>query len=276
MIRLLAFSFWASILLMLPLPVLAAELAWSPTLLERSVDREREFLAFTQWLREQSGVPLSLLLEPDYEQMVNKFVRDEVAMLWVGPAVLQQLMQQRPDSQILAMTKDKQGKTVYQCILVTRQEYQGTPAQAFSRSVALTQPMSTCGSVGAKVLAQSIGVSAQQLHGKFTGSHQNVITTIMLGEAVSGIIAPQVFERYAWLPIKAIATSPPLPSFVWVVNPRLVDSAQQQALVKAFATSDRASTSHQWYVAFRDGFETDAVAIQHAISQLTEQGVLGR
>jgi phosphonate transport system substrate-binding protein len=252
----------------LSLPVQAVQpLLWSPTLLERSPEREKEFQAVNDWLALTSGLPLAMALEPDYEQLMKRFERNELAMIWVGPQLLQQLLAHRPDAPILAMTRDAHGKTDYQCVLFARHEFVGDATQAMQSSVALTQPMSTCGSVGARTLAQQSNVAFKDIDGHFTGSHQNVVVSVMLGETTSGIVASGVFDRFSWLPVHALLRSRSLPSFVWLVNPALVDSVQQQRLRDAFAQAQTAASIGSWYDALQHGFETNPTIIKATVGR---------
>jgi phosphonate transport system substrate-binding protein len=247
-------------------------LNWSPTLLERSSEREKEFQIFNHWLSEQTQLPFSVLLEPDYEQMLTQFERNKVAMLWIGPQMLRTLLQRRPETKVLALTQDQDGRADYRCILFSRQEYQGSVAALMSTSdIALTQPLSTCGSLGAAMLAKQAGVSLSQVKGRFTGSHQNAITSVMLDETQAGIVAPQVFDRFSWLPLRALSSSPLLPGFAWVVNPALVSSEQQAQLVKAFDTAGKAENRQAWYVSYRYGFETDQQRIMQLVNTFMQQ-----
>jgi phosphonate transport system substrate-binding protein len=246
-------------------------LLWSPTLLEHSSEREKEFQAFNDWLAKNSGQSLSVALEPDYAQMIARFERDELAMLWVGPHVLKEVLAHRPEAQILAMTQDATGRTDYHCVLFARKEYTHSASLSLRQSVALTQPLSTCGSVGVTGIASLFGVDAHEINGRFTGSHQNVIISVMLGEMTAGIIARQVYERFSWLPLKVLSISPQMPAFVWLVNPRLVNAEQQQSLRLAFAQAKSADVRHPWYVAFRYGFETDAKVIEPLITQFIQE-----
>jgi phosphonate transport system substrate-binding protein len=246
-------------------------LLWSPTLLERSSEREKEFQAFNDWLAKNSGQSLSVALEPDYAQMIARFERDEVAMLWVGPHVLKEVLAHRPDTKILAMTRDAMGRTDYHCVLFARQEYVGHAGLSLRQSVALTQPLSTCGSIGLTGIASLVGVDEHEINGRFTGSHQNAIVSVVLGETTAGIVARQVYERFSWLPFKILSISPQMPAFVWLVNPRLVNAEQQQRLRLAFAQAKSDDTRNQWYVAFRYGFETDVKVIEPLITQFIQE-----
>jgi phosphonate transport system substrate-binding protein len=249
----------------------ASLLLWSPTLLERSAEREKEFQEFNTWLSTTSGESLAVVLEPDYDKFMHRFEHDELAMIWVGPQLLQQIMKHRPDMQILAMTRDEQGKTDYRCVLFSRQEYNGDASDVLHHSVALTQPLSTCGSIGAQLLTQQFAMKQSQINGLFTGSHQNAIVSVMLGETVSGIIATSVYERFSWLPLKKLAVSSALPSFVWLVNPNLVSPQQQQHLRLALSQAGSADALTQWYSAFHYGFETDMVVISAMIEQFMKE-----
>lgn len=247
----------------------AADLLWAPSLLEHSSEREKEFRVFNTWLTNQAKLSLSVVIEPDYNRLMQRFEQDEIAMLWVGPNMAQKILLNRPDAQVLAMTKDAQGNTDYRCVLFVRKEYLGDAKQAVSQSLALTQPLSTCGSIGAERVASYVGVPSIEGNRRFTGSHQNAIVSVMLGETQAGIVADHVFERFSWLPLRKLVRSSALPAFVWLINPRLVTTEQQQALRLAF-TQAQASTSRDWYIAYRHGFETDVDIIAQSINNLMQ------
>lgn len=246
----------------------AVPLLWSPTLLERSAEREKEFQVFNAWLASATGQAMGVALEPNYDRMIARFEQNELSMLWVGPKILKAILQRRPDARILAMTRDMQGNTDYRCVLFARNETQHPVEVLMMQPIALTQPMSTCGSVGASVIANQVGVRMDPKQTHFAGSHQNVIVSVMLGEVESGIVAEQVFDRFSWLPIQKRLRSHSLLSFVWLVNPALVSEAQQAMLKQAFSNLPPEEVTTQWYAAFRHGFETDPVVISQAIEQL--------
>jgi phosphonate transport system substrate-binding protein len=248
----------------------AADLLWAPTLLEHSSEREKEFRVFNAWLTDQTKLSLSVVIEPDYDRLMQRFEQDEIAMLWVGPNMAQKILINRPDAQVLAITRDAQGNTDYRCVLFVRKAYLGDAKQAVSQSLALTQPLSTCGSIGAERVASYVGVSSVEKNRRFTGSHQNAIVSVMLGETQAGIVADHVFERFSWLPLRKLVRSSPLPAFVWLINPRLVTAEQQQALRLAFTKTQQAETSADWYVAYRHGFETDISIIAQRIDNLMQ------
>lgn len=243
-------------------------LLWAPALLERSAEREKEFQAFNAWLSTQTGERLSLVLEPDYDQLMQRFEQDKLAMVWVGPQLLQQIIKRRPDVKVLATTRDEQGKTDYHCALFVRQDYERTDSAALQESVALAQPLSTCGSIGARMLSEQSHVDLSQVNGRFTGSHQNAIVSVMLGETASGIVAASVYDRFSWLPLKRLLLSDPLPSFMWLVNPRMVSPEQQQRLRFALSQAKSAESVDHWYGAFRYGFETNEEVVSQSISSV--------
>ncbi len=169
------------------------------------------------YLSKQLGVPISIRYEKNYEDILRLFQEGKIDIVHLGPLPYVTLRQVYPKAEPLAAINEADGKTTYTCAMVTAFDGPAT-LKLVRRSVALTQPLSTCGHLTAGYLLNKHGIQLDALHHDYLGNHDKVALAVVKGTYEVGTIKTTVAKKYANLTLRVIEETPNLPGFLLVGN----------------------------------------------------------
>ncbi|MEW6445595.1 MAG: PhnD/SsuA/transferrin family substrate-binding protein [Pseudomonadota bacterium] len=245
----------SALLCLSALDAAAASLRFAPLPM---VDKElmvREFLGPVHYLSERSGQDIELIHTANYEELINRFLRDEIDLAYIGPVPYLQLNLHAPRARPLARFLEADGRDSYTCALVLFGDAPFDPDVLAGARLALPDPLSTCGSVSMAPLLRSRGLDPEKLHVHYSGRHDTVALAVVLGDAVLGGLKTAIARKYASLGLRIVAESPPVPGFVLVANTRTVSAAIQARLREALLALPRAGDelTQGWNASLRHG-----------------------
>jgi phosphonate transport system substrate-binding protein len=169
------------------------------------------------YLSKQLGVPITIRYEKNYEDILHLFQEGTIDIVHLGPLPYVTLRQACPEAEPLAGINEADGKTAYTCAMVTA--FDGpTALKQVRRSVALTQPLSTCGYLAAGYLLDKHGIQLDALQHDYLGNHDKVALAVVKGTYEVGTIKTTVAKKYTNLTLRVIEETPNLPGFLLVGN----------------------------------------------------------
>jgi hypothetical protein len=161
----------------------------------------------------------------------------------LGPLPYVILKSSYPQAEPVAAINEPDGKATYTCAMVTA--FDGpTSVKQVHRSIAFSQPLSTCGHLTAGYLLAKYGVKLEALHHEYLGNQDQVALSVVKGNYEVGTIKTAVAKKYANLTLRVIEETPPFPGFVLVANKATLTPDQIKEMSRALLSSsskDRAT-----------------------------------
>ena len=191
------------------------------------------------------GMTVRIQYEQDYGAILDKFAKDEIDLVHLGPLPYILLRGKAPQAEPLVFFREQDGQPAYTCSLATAMD-SGVDLAVTEGPVALTQPLSTCGYLTtAKLLTTTAGRDLHAMPSTFLGSHDAVALALLRGEFAVGGLKTSIGRQYAHLGLHLLVEGPLLPGFALIVNRRTLDGATRAAL-GVLLTGTAADVHGQW------------------------------
>lgn len=183
------------------------------------------------YLSKQLGVPISIRYEKNYDDMLRLFREGKIDILHLGPLPYVTLRQVYARAEPLATINEADGKTSYTCAMVTA--FDGPKNLSLvRRSVALTQPLSTCGHLAAGYLLDKHGIQLDSLHHEYLGNHDKVALAVVKGIYEVGALKTTVAQKYTNLTLRVLEETPGFPGFLLVGNKATLSADQLREITR--------------------------------------------
>lgn len=230
-------------LAVLPGHVVARELVYTPLPIEQPetvLNANRPLVAY---LSKQLKTPITIRYEKNYEEILRLFKDGKIDIVHLGPLPYVTLRDRYDKAEPLAATNEADGKSFYTCAMVTA--FDGpTSVRQVRRSIAFSQPLSTCGHLTAGYLLDKHGVKLEALHHDYLGNQDQVALAVVKGTYEVGTLKTAVAKKYASLTLRIIEETPAFPGFLLVANRATVTPEQIREIRKlllGIASKDRAA-----------------------------------
>lgn len=188
------------------------------------------YLPFMNYL-EQHVTPANdfeFVYKKSYHELVNSFKNGEIDLAYLGPLPYVVLKEQYPDTLPLAQFLDEQGESTYTCALVEFAGDKVDPKYDKNLTVALTQPLSTCGLLSTESLLNEQGLSlkASNVKHEFFSHHSEVALQVILGKQKLGGLKTKTAQKHHSLGLKIISETDAMPGFLLVANSKTLSPKQ--------------------------------------------------
>ncbi|GAA0571138.1 PhnD/SsuA/transferrin family substrate-binding protein [Caenispirillum bisanense] len=249
-----------------PAPAAAAEkarpLRFAPLPMEAPetvITQVRPMLAY---LEQRLGVDIEIVYSTDYGELLDRFRAGQVDLAYLGPLPYMTLRDGFAAAEPLVRFREASGSAAYTCALVAWGDALPDLARLNGATLALPQPLSTCGYLSTSALLRAAGSDIAATRWRYLGAHDLVALAVIRGEAEVGGLKTAIARKYAHLGLRILAETEPLPSFALIANRDTVAAAQRDGLVAALTALDPAGSDKdrmaQWGVNFRYGAEPAA------------------
>ena len=212
-----------------------------------------QFLAMTQYL-EQQGQPVEFVFYDQYDELLRAFQDGRVDLAYLGPLSYVYLRDRHPAADPLVRFNEADGQPSYRCVLVGFSGDRIDLARRQDLTVALTQPLSTCGYMGTdRLLRPAAGISLAKTRYRYLDSHEAVALSVLSGEFAVGGMKDDIAAGFADLGLIVLAqTKRKMPGHALVANGRTV-SAEQRAELTRLLLSAPAAEYGNWGTPIRHG-----------------------
>lgn len=187
------------------------------------------------YLSRQLGVPVTIRHEKKYEDIIRLFKEGKIDIVHLGPLPYVTLRRDCPDAEPLATIREPDGKAAYTCAVVTAFDGPASISQV-RRSVALTQPLSTCGHLTAGYLLDRHHIKLETLRHDYLGNHDKVALAVVKGAYEVGAIKTSVAKKYTNLTLRVLEETPPFPGLLLVGNKATLKQDQINQIRKSLIT----------------------------------------
>ncbi|MBE0496201.1 MAG: PhnD/SsuA/transferrin family substrate-binding protein [Campylobacterales bacterium] len=225
-----------------PLPMLKSEIVL------------QQYVGIFSFLSQKLGVTFEIVYFTDYEKILEALAQNRVDIAHLGPLPYARLLHNAIPVQPLVQFLNEDGKSTYTCSLITAHHARNLPLK--QHTIALTQPLSTCGFLSMSHLLKREGIALEEQPYFYADTHTNVILKLLLGEAHSGGVKSSVFSDYKHLGLIERSRSTALPGFLWVGSAKLPSALAkeiQEALFSLEPTGKDTDLMHSWADAFKHG-----------------------
>lgn len=195
------------------------------------------------YLEKQLKVPITIRYEKNYADILQLFQEGKIDIILLGPLPYVILRNSYAKAEPLVAINEADGKATYTCAMVTA--FDGpSSAKQVRRSIAFSQPLSTCGHLAAGYLLDKYGVKLEALHHDYLGNQDQVALAVVRGDYEVGTLKTVVAKKYARLTLRVIEETPAFPGFILVANRATLTSEQireVRGLLLGIASKDRAA-----------------------------------
>jgi len=210
----------------------AAVLTYTPSPIEQLETAVTSHAPFADHLAGILGQTVKIRYERNHFDIIRLFREGKIDLAQMGPLPYVKLRQQFPQAVPLAIFREADGRSVYTCALVTA--FDGPKRVSDLRgSIALVQPLSTCGQLGIDYILGRHGKGIEQFPHESLGNQDNVALAVVRGEYAAGGIKSSIAAKYASLSLRVMEETPPFPGMVLVGNGATLSRGQLESIRKA-------------------------------------------
>lgn len=216
-------------------PAAARELVYTPLPIEQPETVIAASRPFVAYLSKQLKIPVTIRYEKSYEEILRLFQLGKIDIVHLGPLPYVILKKSYTKAEPLVAINEPDGKATYACAMVTA--FDGpTSVRQVRRSIAFSQPLSTCGYLTAGYLLDKYGIKLEELHHEYLGNQDQVALAVVKGNYQVGTIKAAVAKKYTNLALRVIEETPAFPGFLLVANEATV-TPEQIAKIKKILLS---------------------------------------
>jgi phosphonate transport system substrate-binding protein len=202
------------------------------------------------------ALELGVTIEIDYsesnEQIINKFKAGKIDLAYLGPLPYVTLKKTFSAAQPVVVFNEKNGGPFYTCALAVLDESAFNAKSIKNRTIALTQPMSTCGYFGTQEILHKLGSSLEVNRYRYLGQHDEVALGVVRGEFDAGGLKTAIARKYAHLGLIVKAESSPMPGLALVANINRV-SAERIGKIRNALLAVKEEMRQTWGENIRNG-----------------------
>lgn len=201
-------------------------------------------------LEKSLGITLRIDYSASYGEILDKLHAGKIDLVQLGPLPYVRLRETFLQAEPIVHFNESDGRPDYTCALVApaeaKQAQQGIRAIK-GKTVALTQPLSTCGYFSADTLLRQAGGALEHNRYRYLGRHDAVALAVIRGEFEVGSMKTAIAKDHAGLGLVVIAESAPLPGFALVANTMTIKAERFAQIRQALLEAD-AETRSRWGV----------------------------
>lgn len=187
------------------------------------------------YLSKQLKTTITIRYEKNYDDILRLFQEGKIDIVQFGPLPYVILRKSYPKAEPLAAINEPDGKASYTCALVTA--FDGpTSVKQIRRSIALSQPLSTCGHLTAGYLLNKHGLKLEAVHHEYLENHDKVALAVAKGNYEVGSIKTAVAKKYTALTLRIIEETPVFPGFLLIANKATLTPDQTRELSRILLT----------------------------------------
>ena len=201
---------------------------------------------------EKLSIKIKYIHKNNYQDIINSFKDESLDIAYVGPLPFKALQQQYPYIKPIASVQQNNGTTKYRCVLTKFKK--DTIDINKPITVALTQPLSTCGFyMTDKLLKEHLNIELKEQKFQYLMSHTKAILSVLGGENIIAGAKDTIVLKHKTVGMEVIAQSEPLPGLILVANTRTL-SAKQIKQIKQTILNLESTTYKKWKGIFSKGF----------------------
>lgn len=254
-----------------------ASISFAPLPMESPETVASQWKPALDYLGKALGSPLRIEYSDSYATILDKFKTGKLDLAFLGPLPYVTLKERFPAATPVVHFNEMNGQPSYTCAIVALAERKLKVKDLRGKTIALTQPLSTCGYLSTDSLLRRAGSALEKNRYRYLDKHDTVALAVARGDVDAGGLKTSIGQKYAHLGLQVIAESPPLPAFTLVANSARLSPERIAAIREALVGADAAQRA-PWGDSIRHGTvpaadkDYDAVRKLRARASIPEQG----
>lgn len=197
---------------------------------------------FSQFIRHVSKITekdVEMVYYKKYDEILNSLNKNYLDIAYLGPLPFATIRLQNPNIIPIVGFYEDVGLKGYTCSLVHASFDDIDLKNLANKTIALTQPLSTCGYFMASQLLKEIdpSLSIENMKYRYLGTHTGVAQSVIKGDFLLGSLKDSVAAKYSNVGLTIVKNSNLLPSFILVVNENTLNKKMITKLKKGLLST---------------------------------------
>lgn len=220
----------------------AGSLRIAPLPMENREATVKAFNPIVEYLKQQLGQPIELVYFDKNHEIVQAFKDKTIDVALLGSLPYLALERKGGKGEPLVLFREADGQATYRCVLVKASSDAVSLKVLRGKRIALTQPLSTCGYLGANaMLRQQAGISLESLKYRYLNTHEAAALAVVAGEADLASIKEEFARKFANLGLVILAYSEPVPALGLFANQATLAPSRIADIRRVLLTAPEAS-----------------------------------
>jgi phosphonate transport system substrate-binding protein len=220
----------------------------------------RQYLPFTDYISERSGIPIELVLAKDYASIIDDLLTGKIDTAILGGLSYIEVKEGSPEVTPLCALLSKDGTPTSRTVIFTvsgRDDIRSV-ADLKGKSFAFASPHSTAGYLHPLCYLGEHGISVRDFSGtRNLRTHEGVIRSVLRGACDAGAVSEATFRQFAGEGLKVLARTAPHPGFVLAARqggPPELDRLRRTLLDMDYSSPEVRNRLRRWSPLLRNGF----------------------
>jgi len=184
-----------------------------------------KYTPLADYLGEKVGIPVSLKIAKNYDEHLQQVGEDKIDIAFMGGSPYIKVVEKYGKKPLLARYEIRNKPTFHSLIVVAESSPLKDLKELAGKSMAFGDKNSTLSTQVPQYMLAQAGVTLDKLASyDFLNSHENVVYGVLFGDYEAGALAEEVFIEYKDKGIRALGTSPPISTHVFITSSKLPDS----------------------------------------------------
>ncbi|SOB60412.1 Phosphonate ABC transporter, periplasmic phosphonate-binding protein [Pseudodesulfovibrio profundus] len=223
----------------------------------------RQYLPFTDYISQESGIGVELILAKDYETIIDDLLTGEIDLALLGGLSYIEARAASESITPLCAILSEDGTPTNRTVIFT---YKGSGVKSLADLVgkrfAFASIHSTSGYLHPLCYMGNNGVSSVSFGKKDNlRTHESVVRSVLRGSHDAGAVSVSTYHRFAAEGLTVLAETPPHPGFVIVARKTdlpAIQNLKHFLLSLDFSSPDLQERSAKWSSLLRNGFTSVA------------------
>lgn len=182
----------------------------------------QKYTPLADYLSAKLNVPVTLEIAKNYDEHIQKVGEDKIDIAFLGGSPYIKVVEKYGKKPLL-VRYEIHGKPTFHGIIVVAQS---SPLKSLKelngKRFAFGDSNSTLSAQVPRYMLAQAGITLDKLAGyEFLKNHENVLYGVTLGDYAAGALAEEIFIEHQKQGIRALATSPPISTHVFVASNQL-------------------------------------------------------
>ncbi len=210
-------------------------LRFAPLPMENREAVYKQFEPVRVYIEKITGQKVVFKYFDKYCYLLEDFINGGVDLAYLGPLPYVELRNNYSNVEPLVTFREASGKNGYTCSLISLPENKINLSTISGKTIALTQPLSTCGYLSVNGLLEKHGSCLKENNYRYLGRHDAVALAVVRAEFDIGGVKTAIAHKYAHLGIQILEETKPLPGFALVSNNNTITPKLTATIRSAFA-----------------------------------------
>lgn len=208
-------------------------LVFAPLPMENKEAIYKTFAPLTNYLSQTLHVNIQYDFSDSYEILLDKIANSKIDIAYLGPLPYVSLRKQYSFITPLVHFNEASGEASYTCSIIGWEDDIKALKTMHHASIALTDPLSTCGYLSTEGLLKTMNNSLENNFYRYVKKHDEVALEIIRGDYQYGGIKTSIAKRYQHLGIVILSSTKPLPGFAMIADTKRLSQEKITQLQEA-------------------------------------------